>query len=521
MSVSIPSRETPLAQPKFMSAFRRFGRYDEFKPLNTSTSSLGSKSIGKVNVDCQFLFQQCKWGTLHGHPGGIIHLNLNFGPPSGCRVSHVTVTITLDGDDPCLRPYKARRPREEPHLSNTSIGMTDWYGPKCMGGEKKAAEYTSAMKATPETNVLSYGFGGMGYEKTKNFKYEARWSFSGQLLRTGRTPGYKSLRWDLDENELEYQSFHNPKFRTAFAFEHSGQPFVIKVKIKGKLAKWHHQIKSKFNFDGAKEGKVVTLVDFEDHRKFSQGLDKIAEGLPLAMEMENLVRIPIEIPDSMPGTTFQQVPPGTPLRPSDPSVEAPVVNQAVGTGQQPLGSNSSRPVLQSTEQISQNGGCERDTRHGERPLHGVDDFIRILDALSHRTIQRPLGNDAPYTTASNTRNLVGVGNASEDLNRAQAASAPTASSGDLAETPRRRTNKPSSEVEHDAMLRILSIPGMLVILQFLASIMGKWGSDTSSNGSTLAERIHQGGANSQETTAGPRTKIESRRARVEETPEQS
>lgn len=181
MSVSIPSRETPLAQPKFMSAFRRFGRYDTFKPLNTSTSSLGSKFIGKVNVDCQFLFQQCRWGTLHGHPGGIIHLNLNFGPPSGCRVSHVTVTITLDGDDPCLRPYKARRSlaREEPHLSNTFIGMTDWYGPKCMGGETKAAEYTSIIEATPETNILSYGVSGMGYEKTKSFKHEARWSFSG------------------------------------------------------------------------------------------------------------------------------------------------------------------------------------------------------------------------------------------------------------------------------------------------------------------------------------------------------
>lgn len=266
---------------------------------------------------------------------------------------------------------------------------------------------------------------------------------------------------------------------------------------------------------------MVTLVDFEDHRRFTQGLDKIAQGLPLAMEMESFVRIPIEIPDSMPGTTFQQLPPGTPLRASDPSVEAPVVNEAVRTSQQPLDGNNSRPVLPSTEQIPQNGGCEGDTRQGERPPHGVNDSIRILDALSHRKIQRTLSDDAPYTTASNASNVVGMGNAAEDLNRAQEASAPTSAGGDLAEASQRKTNKPSQEEEHDAMLGILSIPGMLVILQFLASIMGKWGSGTSSDESTLAERSHQGGANSQESTAGPRTKIESRRARVEETPKQS
>lgn len=450
-----------------------------------------------------------------------MYLNLNFGPPSGCRVSNATVTITLDEEDPCLGPYTSSRPRQVLHPSRIPVEITEWYGPQTVGGEKKSADHTSRTKAIPEANILGYGVGGVGHERSKNFKKEARWSFNGQLLRGKRTAVYKSLRWDLNENELEGQSFHNPKFRTAFAFEHSGQPFLMKVDIEGKLEKWHHQVRSKLKFDGAREGKVVTLVDFEDYRKFSRGLDRIASGLPWAMEMENLEQIPTEIPDLIRGTTFQQISAATP-RPSGPSVEPPVVDQGVGNGQQLLGNSSGHPMLQSPGRAPHMAGWTTNMRQDERPLPGVEDYRTIITALSHRAVQNPLGDDPSYTSVSNTSTLVNAGDATEELSRPQGASAPpSAAQTDLAENSQRQIEIVSPEVDRDAMLRILSIPGMLTILQFLASIMGVWGSGTSNDGSRIADAIIQGGVSPQGTTLRSGATVQSRKARVDEDPEES
>lgn len=452
-----------------MSAFRKYGRYDDFKILSPSITSLGSKYIGKIYVDCQILFEESKWGTLHGRPGGIMYVNLNFGPPSGCRVSNATVTITLDDDDPCLQPYKARRPRQEALVSNIPVTITEWYGPRGMEGEKKSAEYVSTTKAVPEVNVAGNGAGGIGHETTRTYKKEARWSFTGQLLPGERTSLYKSLRWDLNENELESQSFHNPIFRTAFAFEHSGQPFIIKVEIAGTLAKLRHQIKSKLKFDGARGGKVATLMDFEDHSRFSTRLDTVAEGLPSVMREKNLELVPIEIPDSIPRTASQQVLSGTPGQPLDRTVESPAVNQEVGTSQQSLGNSSSRPMVQGSERNPHKRGFTADMKHwhGEQPFptYTAENWRTIVAGLSHQIIERNLGGDPAYTTESITRTPVDVSHAPEDLNRAQEASTPTATEADLAEKVRGQIDTIlSPEVDRDSILTMLGITIMILIM---------------------------------------------------------
>lgn len=467
MSDYTPSLETPPVQPKIMSAFRKYGKYDNFKTLSPSITSLGSKYIGKIYIDCQFLFQESEWGTLHGRPGGIMYVNLNFGPPSGCRVRDATVTITLDDDDPCLQRFKDRRPREEASVPKIPVTITEWYGPLSMEGEKKSAEYVSTTKAVPEVNVAGNGVGGIGHEQTRTYRKEARWSFTGQLLPGERTPLYKSLRWDLNKNELESQSFHNTIFRTAFAFEHSGQPFIIKVEIEGTLAKLRHQIKSKLKFDGARGEKVATLVDFEDHSRFSRRLDTIAEGLPSVMREKNLELVPNEIPDSIPRTTSQQVLSGTPEQPLDRIVESPAVNQEIGTSQPSLGNSSGRPMGQSSERNPQNRGFTADMRQGEQPspTFRAEDWRSLLAGRSHRTIERNLGGDLAYTTESITRTLVDVRHAPEDLNRAQEASAPTAVRSTLAEKVRRQIDTVlSPEVDRDSILTMLGITIMILIM---------------------------------------------------------
>jgi hypothetical protein len=96
------------AQPRFLiGRVRRFGRYENFTELSNLPSGHASaafRSVGKINIDCQFLFKQTQWGVLGDDkcPTGILYLNLNFSPPQGCKLKSAAVTVTLDDEDPYL-----------------------------------------------------------------------------------------------------------------------------------------------------------------------------------------------------------------------------------------------------------------------------------------------------------------------------------------------------------------------------------------------------------------------------------
>lgn len=467
--------------PKLMSSFRRFGRSDDFKPVGPSSASIGSKSLGKIKIDCQFLFKESQWGTFEGRPGGIIYLNLYFGPPQNCRVREATVTITLDEEDPCLEPFNATQRLRVLHESGIEAQMTPWFGPQVLGGEKKSAEIKSTTKAVPEANFGGYGVGGIGHERSKVFKQEARWSFYGQLLRGKRTNTYASLRWHLNENELESQTFHNPKFRTAFAFEHCGKPFLMKVDIEGRLEKWHHQVKSKLKFgaDGAREGKVVTLVDFEDYRRFSRNLEAIARGLPRTMEMRNLEEIPMEVQDSIPGATFHQVSPA----PSSQSVPSEMLQtppqqqqqqQSYTSDPQVLDQCGERPLLQEPGQARSTGIEIPQIDRGEGELSHAENYRRLLSALSRPRVQEVVRGNAMDTTLSNTSTLVDGENTTKSSNETQGS---RYFESQKTETDRSRSGivQTALAADQDTMLEILGVPGMLAFLQFLTSIMGLLG----------------------------------------------
>lgn len=295
--------------PRLLSAatgrYGRYGKFIDFGGQSSGHASVGHKSIGGVTVDCEFLFRNSQWGVLgaDNFPAGIMYLNLNFGPPQGCRVKSAIVTITLDENDITLQRHCAPRPL---HPSGCPVQVTPWYGPRELNGQTKTAHFQSAKKVVPEVYALGNGAGGVGYESKKSFSHQARWSFHGQLIPGKGTWVYKTLRWDLSENELEQQSFHSSTVRTAFAFEHSGQPFLMKVDIDGKLESWNDRIRSKLKFGCSRQenSTITTLLDFEDYRRYTKSIDRIAEGLARAMEMENLQEVPIVVPDAIPGVSF-------------------------------------------------------------------------------------------------------------------------------------------------------------------------------------------------------------------------
>ncbi|KAM3074160.1 hypothetical protein ACMFMF_006182 [Clarireedia jacksonii] len=191
------------------------------------------------------------------------------------------------------------------------IQITDCYGPKGFAGPEKIVQTKKSLHLTPSAQFAGYGISGMGVDKESLFTYSSRWKFSGHLIPgKGNHWTYKTLKWDLSENDLEAQSTHSNEVHTAFTFEHGGQPFFMRVEIKGKLRKLHGRVKDKlmkFPPNAKKDdGSVVTLINFGERASFKTPLDERARELEFEMEMANLHAIPMEVSDPKP-VTFQSI----------------------------------------------------------------------------------------------------------------------------------------------------------------------------------------------------------------------
>lgn len=476
----MPTLSDPV--PRLLSATtKHYGRYGDFTDFGTQSSghaSVGSKNLGQLTIDCEFLFGKSQWGVL-GHkqfPAGIIYLNLNVGPPQGCRVKRATITITLDENDPALEKHDSTR---ELHPSGCPVQVTAWYGPKELNGQIKTAQLEATKKLVPEVNTLGNGAGGLGYESKKLFTHQARWSFNGQLLPGKDTWVYKTLRWELNENELEQQAFHSSTVRTAFAFEHSGQPFLMKVNIYGKLESWNDRVKSKFRFGNSRRGNnTITLLDFEDYKLYTRNLDKTAMGLARAMEMENLHEIPVQIPDEIPGTRFYPAPTsGGSDRASTSAVD---VVQAV----QSPGNISS---LGSAIQDAAEQGlliAKEEAAPNVPDLPTIEEFREILDGFSaqHEVQSRRIPGLESVATTDTERTLIGTGDKStavgepDQKQSKESAISTDQQAPDQAEPTLRESKQDVSgrnDIRHDQLdsAELLKLPAVLVFLQLLARVM--------------------------------------------------
>jgi len=297
---------------------RKFGRYDfhRFDHLVRHHASVGAASLGKVNVDCRFLFEKSKWGTLEGHDSaGIVYLDLAFNQPSDCRLKSATVQVTLDDEDEHLL-------RQYPPLTSRLPVQIDKYGPREMTGEPQYERIAIHDSFIPTFNIGNFGgVEGMGREKFKDRVRECRWKFESHLMTGSRKKGkdnraYKVLRWQIKENELHHQSKQSNTVHTAFSFVHSGQPFFMRVEVSGRLesraSDFRHQMRDKMkrlkfppNPQSAK--CATTLINFHDRHRFTAPLDALNQRLALAMEQANMTN-PVEIDGNKWSRTIQDAP---------------------------------------------------------------------------------------------------------------------------------------------------------------------------------------------------------------------
>lgn len=274
------------------------------KPIDNPPDdlSLHNRNVGKVTVDCKFQLSKSKWGVL-GHaenPAGIIYMSLGFHQPGDCRLSQATVSVTF-------KQYKDGNRNDEPF--SRSLHITNRFGPRQLFGEERKVSVKRNVHFTPNFTVLGNGGGGVGFDRVKDSVCSSRWNFKGRLIpavhpnQEGHQTGvHRTLKWDLIESDFETQATHGDVIYTAFAFEHAGDAFYMEVEIEGKLKSPRDRIRRYLKFSSRAKGSKVTTLLVEPPRKIGSGtqLDALADALPRAMEIENLLAVPTEVPNAVP-----------------------------------------------------------------------------------------------------------------------------------------------------------------------------------------------------------------------------
>lgn len=213
---------------------RKAGAHEWTQYVNTDlvSPSVGATAIRHVEVDCRFLFEECQWGVLHSgssgnqHKAGIVHMELIFHQPVGCKLSRARICLTLDEQDASATSKGFRRApqlvrRASP--SKSPVQITDFYGPRYILGPSSMAHVTKAVRFEPNLSVAGNG-GGLGsLERETQAIHQSRWKFE-----TYRQPGQNNvLNWEMTEDDINKYPLGKTTVYTAFAYVHSGQPFLM------------------------------------------------------------------------------------------------------------------------------------------------------------------------------------------------------------------------------------------------------------------------------------------------------
>ena len=198
-----------------------------------------------------------------------------------------------------------------------NLQFTHDFGPRQLAGEATKATTKRTRHLTPQVNILGNGGGGLGFDQEQSIGQTSRWLFTGNLLRgskLGDKPDdfvYRTLKWELSEDDFQPQSTHNNTIQTAFTLEHDEDLFIIRIEIKGKLERKHERMKShvkqlfKFPKDPQSQGTSLTLVR-PFGNKATRRLDAIAKGIPFDMERLNLEGVLPQLPTEIP-ISFQNI----------------------------------------------------------------------------------------------------------------------------------------------------------------------------------------------------------------------
>lgn len=388
-------------------------------------------------------------------------MELDFDQPPDCTLESATIQLTLDEDDQGLDPYHVDSlpPSECPVL------ITDYYGPGQIVGTSKRVLIRKALKIEPSVNVLGSGGALGGITSEKAFEHESRWTFRSHRVpenkSSGKKWGHRILKWEMTENDIE-KSTHSNKVYTAFAYEHSGQPFLMKIEISGKLRKRSDRLKAnlgkKFGPRARKQEDIsTTLVGaYLGHRR---PLDELARGLASDMEMKNYMSSPLVLHDSQPAS-FEQVE----YEPT-PSTNVALDSAPAGTPDQSyLEGSPARPSLRLNGQnldMLENavlGASPDRTEPTLENLARVGEYFTT--PIRHEAIHGDISEASGHSSATT---LVA---SQSDISQPQSETAVVPESQSLT-----TVLPPPEKIDEDAMARVMEVAFFRLLIQFVIGIM--------------------------------------------------
>lgn len=374
-------------------------------------------------------------------------MDLTFGQSKDSQLHSATVMITLNSKD---------------SFGLDSISLTDKYGPKGFTGPEKTANIKKLYNYSPNVQFAGVNIGGLGGTKEKTYATSSRWKFSGHLLpgKNERSGAYKTLKFELSENDLEAKSQHSSTVHTAFAFEHGEQPFSMRVEIKGKLKNISGRALGKLmrlSPRKKRDSAISSLFHFSDQVLFDTPLDDRAQQLEFEMEMENTHAIPMEISDPKPAT-FMNVPQNLEL--SNIPDFAPHLNEP-SHPQGPKFVNSSQQQLPSPTQphLLQKAGV---------PM-AIEE-----DASDHMTVNLKLVEAFENLHTGNRHNDIALPSSTTDVDDITEMSSVE---GDV------MSGMEESEIVSDEQMlhQLLEVPVILTLLRMITGLMGAFGQRSSSS----------------------------------------
>jgi hypothetical protein len=261
-------------------SLRKFGRHDlkeHYELFNDC--SLGSTDIGGVSVDCKFVFSKTRLGVLRDetYPGGIIYMTLTINQPSEWRLKEATISVILKDKASALGVQSAsRRARNRESVEI----WKDCYGPKELKGDKTAVEIEKNLNAEPFVETVGVGVGLGNASKSSKETRTARWNFVGTAKPADATSSqYTTLQWTMSHDSLAHSCDAPARIQTAFAFSHNYQPFILRVKIDGKMRHLHRKYKEMVIGSLHKRPPMCVLFEFKDDKKYDANILDHAEGL--------------------------------------------------------------------------------------------------------------------------------------------------------------------------------------------------------------------------------------------------
>lgn len=414
-----------------------------------------SGAITNTNVSRR---RKSQWGTLGPaeNAAGVIYMEINFDQPPDCKLVSATVQLTLDEDDPGLKEYHV----DSLPYSECPVLITDYYGPGQIVGTSKRMSVKKGWNLEPSVNVAGNGgsLGGKTYEK--QFEHESRWTFRSHKVPGERNSrnnwGHRILRWEMTENDIEKYPTHANKVFTAFAYEHSGQPFLMKVEIFGRLEKLSGRLKAKAKKFGPRSRKQedvsTTLVGAYLGRR--RPLDELAGGLANAMELENHMAVPLELPNTQ-TASFQQV--AYDSRPS--TINA--VGDANAAAQVSIEGRPAQPELRLEGQTLELLEERRVPAFEDRTQPTLENLARIGEYYStpvrREVVREDIREDISEASEHSSATTL-VANQNEQV---------------VEPPPRDKivTVPRSKRVDDDAMARLMEVAVLRMLLQFILSVM--------------------------------------------------